>query len=303
MKEKKLEKRTRFLDEIITTLSNKTMFFECKTGWNNFWMLSDEALVELSKSILNIKNTIINASKNSLKEVNETKKKLIEHNEYRKEDIKSDFSITYKEKENKYVIGVPENNLERLIALTLEEKDNNLKVINQIPTSDCGHIDLYCQNNKEINIIELKQWDSNDNPLFAIVELLKNYYLLFYSHQNKPIIEHFNICKENKKINLILLAPIEYYEYFYKEKTLTNFLKLIEMLNKKLIKKEEIEINIQLKYLNIERTTIENKVDTKRERNSDWRNYISDFKAEEKKAFCDWKDISKIDKWPKSQNK
>ena len=108
MEENKLGKRTRFLDEIITTLSNKTMFFECKTGWNNFWMLSDEALVELSKSILNIKNTIINASKNSLKEVNETKKKLLEHKEYRKEDIKSDFSITYKEKENKYVIGVPE---------------------------------------------------------------------------------------------------------------------------------------------------------------------------------------------------
>ena len=268
----------RYLDEIIESFSEKfSKYFENKSGWNDLYKLNE--VDELANCIIcNTENKTTG---------------LIEPKRYRKERIKTDFSITQSSNRADFVIGVPENNLERLLIIANEQKKN---IANQIPTPDKGHVDLYFEQDNEINIIELKQWNGNDNPLFAIVELLKNYNLLLLSDENKNVRKYYNIHlnNENSCVNLILLAPVEYYNKFAKgcnKKTLVTYFNIIRKLNE-LLKDKKIKISLQ--YINF-KNNIKDIVKPKQVvKKDDWRNYYNQFSSN---ALSNWKILEDAECW------
>lgn len=282
--------KTRFLKQIIDEFSEiMNLGLKTKTDWNNLHKIleNDIKTIDIEKQIEKI-----------YKKLSVQDRYFQEPKDYTT-DIKTNFSITYN---TQFAIGIPENNLERLIAIT-----NNIP--NQIPTCDGGHIDLCYKNNNEINIIELKQWVSNDNPFFAIIELIKNYYLFFYAQENISVRENYKLCNDaNSKINLILLAPKEYYISYAKgrgfnKKVLTLFLKFIDDLNQKL---KEDNIEITLKYIDIARETIENKVPytikdidkgSNSRKNCDWKDYINNFTEKELLSLTNWHTIDSVEHW------
>lgn len=266
----------RYLYEIIESFS-ENKFFKNKSGWNELYNLID--VDKLAKYIIR-------------KTENKTTG-LTAPQKYIKERIKTDFSITKSSRRKDFVIGVPENNLERLLIIANEQKKN---IANQIPTPDKGHVDLYFEQDNEINIVELKQWKGNDNPLFAIVELLKNYNLLLLSKENEKVRNDYNIYYDKKKcyVNLILLAPVEYYRKFAKgcnKKTLVKYFNIIGKLNE-LLKGEKIKISLQ--YINFE-DNIKNIVKPKQIIKKDnWRNYYNQFSGS---VLSNWQILKDVENW------
>lgn len=266
----------RYLDEIIESFS-ENKYFRNKSGWNDLHELVD---------VEEFAECIISKTENKTMGLTEPKR-------YKKERIKTDFSITQSSRRKGFVIGVPENNLERLLVIANEQKKN---IANQIPTPDKGHVDLYFEQDNEINIVELKQWEGNDNPLFAIVELLKNYNLLLLSKENEGVRNYYNIHLDDKKtsVNLILLAPVEYYRKFAKgcnKETLVMYFDIIEKLNE-LLKNEKIKICIE--YINFE-NNIKDKVKPKQIIKKDnWRNYYNQFSGS---ALSNWQALKNANIW------
>jgi hypothetical protein len=108
--------------------------------------------------------------------------------------------------------GVPvqpyrtEEALERFIVLS-----NDIRFYNQIPIGGGREsIDIGIrESDSKFIFVELKLWESNDSPLYALVESLKN------------LVEYWTIPKEkipeNKKyehIELMVLAPVAYYQKY-----------------------------------------------------------------------------------------
>lgn len=235
----------RFLDVIVNNLSNESIFFENKTAFNNLCFLNLSGIKKLARKIKYCIDS-------SIKSCNQD---FVFRYDYEKQNIKDVFSIKWSNKKNREVIGVAENNLERLITVVNDENNTEYTYINQFPTPDSGHIDLVYFNNvkDEINIVELKQWISGDNPLYAIVELIKNHYLLF-SEKNDEVRTHFKLKQKYNKINLILLAPKDYYEQYKLSK---EFYMILEELNKIMSKQH---ITIILKYISVTRKDCETKI-------------------------------------------
>lgn len=149
--------------------------------------------------------------------------------------LRRTFGFTMKMKK-RLCPGRTEEALERVLTLC------NSKMCNQFPLSgDKENIDLIYDKNE---IIELKQWGTKETPLYAFVELIKNYTVI----KNK---------KELKDINpvdiktLTILAPWDYYKKFEKEgyKKLKGVIKDAE---------RDIGIKITVKYIDIDRVAFEN---------------------------------------------
>lgn len=140
-------------------------------------------------------------------------------------------TITLVKKNNRIWAYRIEELLERLIVIFNDDLHNQMCL-----NTDSGKeaVDLISKD----TIYELKPWDNDNNPLYACVELLKNYYL----YENRE-----------KITRLVLLAPKRYYERW--GNSFKNFVDILNKLNKELetenvkistelidIKKEEIDL-------------------------------------------------------------
>ena len=151
-----------------------------------------------------------------------------------KNSIRTATNVSVVKKGNDIWFYRQEEALERLICLFNKSKSNN-KWGNQadIQEDNSGKelVDLEeCDsNNNYKSFIELKAWNNKkDTPLYAVIELLKNYYLC---DKGKEFIEE-----------LILLAPAEYYDYY--DIYNTNFKDLITELNKLLPQNCNISVKV-----------------------------------------------------------
>ena len=263
-----------------------TRIFKVKTGWNNLFILNDDGLEIFADKIANLKieKSILKIS-----------------NDYIDKAIKSEFSVT------KNQIGVPENNLERLIAL--ENRNNTTSIINQFPTPDGGHIDLVYIKNNELNIVELKQWENGkDNPLYALVELIKNYKLL-YDDKNSNVRGYFKIASPDKyiQVNLILLAPQKYYDDYFNKKSIKTFFNFIKKLELKLSKKYKINICVRAikdfsrhDYEPIVRGKIEKGYFNKNKyKQFDWEDFLNEINNIKQLKIDKWINIESENTWSK----
>jgi hypothetical protein len=135
----------------------------------------------------------------------------------------------------------PEEALERLIV-----QSNLGTTYGQMPT--CGRkegVDIVHLKNKVGTFIELKSWRNKDTPLFATLEGIKN---LGYFNVLKSKKDHR--CKKFLRVNLMVLAPFDYYQKHYllnksgKVHNLSLVKKYIESLS------ETFKTNIQIFALN-----------------------------------------------------
>jgi hypothetical protein len=98
--------------------------------------------------------------------------------------------------------GRPEEALERLIV-----QSNSRTMFGQMPIRGGKEsVDIVRLRNKVGTFIELKPWKSNNSPLYAVLEGLKNFALFnvlkAMGHQR---------CENYEHVNLMVLAPVEYF--------------------------------------------------------------------------------------------
>ena len=152
-----------------------------------------------------------------------------------------------------------ENIIERfIIANTYYKEKNNEMYYNQYSVADGGHIDLIKTNteNKIIEIIELKEEQNQKNsPLYALIEVIKNYFLL-----KKEL--DYNIEE------ITILAPKEYFDTYFeknyvqdKNKLKKNFFKIIKNFE------NFLNVKINLKALNFSANDIINFINSKNFKN------------------------------------
>lgn len=112
----------------------------------------------------------------------------------------------------------PEEALERFITASNPDTSSR-RYCNQFPIrggkESCDIAILNDDTNHEF--VELKAWRSDDSPLYAIVESLKNFYL--YSKIRDYGIMHHMEFKYFNKANLIVLAPRYYYQLWLPQKS------------------------------------------------------------------------------------
>lgn len=264
-----LKDKSRLLNVIVSGLTEEYSIIYSqalinKTGWNSFSYKGGK-IQKIEESIDYIKNCI---EKYNLKSSNE------------KYDQNKRGRITYN-LEKHSISGNIENALERIITILNDKEDCVIK--NQIVTLDQGHIDFVVNYNGKTSFVELKKWKNKvDNPIYAIIESLKNYYL--YKHlvkknekYHKVFVQYVNEHNIQTIDKLIILAPQEYYVTFCKGKngdmttTWSSFFNYVEELNT-ILKKDGVEI--QLKYLDI----------SKKEWDDTFKNFDkSDLKTEKRK--------------------
>jgi len=124
-----------------------------------------------------------------------------------------------KQKRSKFAIVEKDKNiwpwrweeaLERcIVASRRAHKKNHEKIYNQFPVGNSNKesVDLYIRRDNQVILVELKPWPPSLHPWHALIECVKNYYLF------KEIVEKDGSeyrCKE-----LIILAPMEYYEKYH----------------------------------------------------------------------------------------
>lgn len=145
---------------------------------------------------------------------------------------KSKTNITVVKNNSRIWFWREEEALERLICLYNENLSNQEPLRENSEGKELADI-VEKKFGKIITLIELKSWNNTqDSPLYAIIELLKNYYLY----------------KDRTNIRqLILLAPTEYFKYFNAVNNL-QLQNLLKALNNKL---KNYNCNICLKTINI----------------------------------------------------
>ena len=118
---------------------------------------------------------------------------------------KYDFTITKATKES------TENILER--AITAANNIESKTFYNQYPFSKGEHIDLVRKTENSTEIIELKQWNNDkDSPLYALIEILKYYYLL--ADPKHTMYKPKTFLTQKEITDLTILAPQEYFDIF-----------------------------------------------------------------------------------------
>ena len=155
-------------------------------------------------------------------------------------------TITYTNenlKRNDYNFTHSDRNKETSIERFISAYDKNYS--HQYPFEGKEQIDLIRKNAENIEeIIELKHEDGGDSPLYALIEIVKNYYLLKskYNHNVKE---------------LTILAPKEYFDTYFKknyvkdkEKLKKEFFKIVKNFENKLKEEFNSDIKINLKTLN-----------------------------------------------------
>lgn len=138
----------------------------------------------------------------------------------------------------------PEEALERFIVTS-----NCDSAYNQVPIGGKKEsIDLVFKiNDREVEFVELKTWNGNDSPLYALVESLKNLveYRIILNNDiaTVPIFE---------KINLTILAPEDYFSSFCLDKHDDLFSRHVNM-TRELLKQiaNEFDTNIAFKALRL----------------------------------------------------
>lgn len=203
---------------------------------------------------------------NELKEVNfakniiDTIRSVLELDDYESNSQRKSYRIAVVKKNDKKWIYRREEGLERLIC-AVNSINNTTEWGNQIKINEekckgkelVDLVEYEKETNRIISLIELKAWNKKDNPLYAIIELLKNYF----------------ICddKTQKYIkNLTLLAPKEYYleHNLYNN---TEFKAFIDKLNSIL----PPAVTISVKDINLTISDWENKVENKIPNNLDFK--------------------------------
>ena len=150
------------------------------------------------------------------------------------------YEVSVVEKDGRKRIYRIEEGLERLICKINQDINSNIGWGNQIKINKekCAkkeYVDLIQydkQTDKITCLIELKAWDNKkDNPIYAIIELLKNYFLC----------DAFN--RKSVK-SLVLLAPKEYYEIhgIINNKDFEAFINELST---------QLDVNIEVKKINL----------------------------------------------------
>jgi len=151
----------------------------------------------------------------------------------------------------------PEEALERFI--TTSNADN---FYNQVPIGGGKEsIDIGIEENgTKFIFVELKPWSSTNSPLYAIVESLKNLieYRAIQNDERKAIKRHKYFKDYDDKVDLIILAPLSYYQDYG----------LIEIANDKISTMKnilnafssEFNTNISLMALTLKKEDFENKI-------------------------------------------
>jgi len=157
--------------------------------------------------------------------------------------------------------GRDEEALERFIIVS----NNQENCCNQFPIGGGKEsIDIAILNDqKRHEFIELESWDSEDTPIYAIVEILKNHFE--YQIIKKEKIKHHEKFTCFNEVDLVVLAPRAYYK---KYNLINKETALPENNNLQLLKKvlndlsSEFEINISLMVLPLEKQTFIEKCNT-----------------------------------------
>lgn len=121
---------------------------------------------------------------------------------YERENLATEFTMI-KLENNNIKIGRPEEALERYIVMTNDNEFNN-----QYPlSSGKENIDLVInnKNNNKITLIELKPWQFGRDPLYALLEIFKNFLRFKCIPGNSS---------DEKNYNLMILAPLDYYQNY-----------------------------------------------------------------------------------------
>jgi len=181
---------------------------------------------------------------------------------------------------------VSEAALERFIVASNSEED----FFNQIPIGgrrECIDIGIRESIDKFI-FVELKTWGSNDTPLYAILESLKN--LMEYRFMlNNP--DKYKNIPTYKEIDLIVLAPRFYYEA-YKRNESSGIQKMKKALNDISV---EFNTNISLMELQIEKRKFD-KIREEMKIDDQGRSRVSGADAIHELAWNQWKPLVSSDR-------
>ncbi len=204
-------------------IPNRKNWFNTKTYWIYPLKQNNKNLKNLAKKILNTVQKHVKCDENINTKIND--------------DVDRGVTISVIKKGETRKFGRPEEALERLIYVYNKNHNSNLRNQCQVSkkTAKKELVDLAEIVNGSIkSLIELKQWESTNSPIYAVVELIKYYYS----------------CPSGARRgikNLILLAPSEYYQRF-KTSEQFYFWNFIDELNKLLPCSIYIKaINISLK--------------------------------------------------------
>ena len=203
----------------------------------------------------NLDNMDLNKLADKIIKLMESLKSDINNN---KINLRQRFEFTIVNQDN-FNIWRNEEALER--AIVVNNKEIYFNQIN-LKKGSKENIDLIKIDDNELTIYELKAENGKDTPLFALIELLKNYYLF----KNSQIDDERVI---NKTIKLSILAPKEYYDNFSKNKLFLKFRELCTIIQ------DELDIDILIQEVSINSDDIKNKIDL---------NYTNDW--DENKPFC-----------------
>lgn len=132
--------------------------------------------------------------------------------------------------EKQKLISIMNESTEKKLEKAIVALDENDKWINQVPTASglCNHMSDKLRNidiihkvtSKVYEFIELKAKRGTNNPFYASIEILQ--YALLYIFFRKELYGNIikknnNVLLEANKINLVVLAPSDYYHNFKKE--------------------------------------------------------------------------------------
>ena len=173
-----------------------------------------------------------------------------------------------------------EEALERLIYAF----NSNYGYTYQFGCNDKELIDLVCPKIKPNILIELKPWESDNSPMYGVVEILKNYHL------------YKNFVSNTPPITLILLAPLEYYEKYKDNRDV--FLTLVSRINADVLK-DGVQLKVQ--YIDVKENDFLNcvkkladsiqKWDPAEKGNTQYDKYVRiDLSSDESKVYFDGPD-------------
>ena len=246
------------METVISELQHKSVtnerWIDTIGGWNNFNFESACKDINLKYAIS--KAIIISGKKEFRKATDIT---FIKGKPYRKEEF-----------------------IERLLTLANINLYNQFNIASNKESIDLIQSDsIMVEAATSLNIIELKEWNSNDTPIYGIIELLKNYLIL-----------ETDIVFRTKIKQLSFIAPKAYFE---KYKGYEGYFSLLDK-----IRTEFPEIDLNIFYLDVSEQSLYDIIKTTEENEiiklSDYENEIQGIS---KLNMENWVKISDISQVPK----
>ena len=210
-----------------------------------FLLKNDKRIEEVSRYIV---DTVEGKTKEFLERYKGETRESEKRGAFRKERRKAKYEEAMLERTLIASVGNLYNRFNFLSGITREkgtEKEDNAIIRNM--TIDLVMTD---KKGKIIRIIELKAWNSKDNPLSAIAEGLMYYFL--YIGAKSSIDKLDELPEISEKVTISVLAPTEYYVYYGNKKDNQKFYSSIEsnvekLLRGKTLKFSEKEIKVSNK--------------------------------------------------------